>query len=92
MKDNNYWDKKTQELTELEKQMEELNKQKKELGKRIHILKTSLSQHNESKGQRTDTEVYKMFGKSRKDLTDEELRTYNREMQKARRKRQRELS
>lgn len=60
------------------KELEELEKQKKEIAKKIHILKVSLNQHGKhcDNKVRTDTEVYKMFGKKLKDLTPEEYKVY----------------
>lgn len=85
-KDNEYWIAKEMEVKELSRQLEELDNQRKKIMKRINVLKTSLRYHGGYSSDKTNTEIYKMFGKLKKDLTDEELRMYNVERQRAHRK------
>ena len=76
-KKSEYWEAK-------EKKLEELIEQKKEIAKQIHLLKVELNNHKNymPKGIRTDTEVYKMFGKPLNELTKEEYRIYYNARQK----------
>lgn len=71
-----------------EEQLEKLIEQKKELSKQIHLLKVELNNHEKyvPKGTRTNTEVYKMFGKPLNELTKEEYRTYYNARQKINRR------
>lgn len=86
-KDNNHWNEKENELNELLGQLEALNLQRKEIMKKVNSLKTNLRIHGICVSKKTmDTEVYKMFGKAKKDLTDEELKVYNAERQRVHRK------
>ena len=94
-----YWkakEKKLEELTAqrkaIEEQLKKLTEQKKELSKQIHSLQVELNNHKKyaPKGIKTDTEVYKMFGKSLNELTKEEYRIYYNARQRInRRKRKR---
>ena len=66
------WEAKKEELAALEKQREEISK-------RIHLLKVEIRQHEKRHSKHkvnTNTEVYKMFGKPLKDLTEEERKIY----------------
>lgn len=79
MLNNEQWKAKEKEVAELEKQRRELKEQLKEISKKIHILKIDINQHNKSYKEqkvRTDTEVYKMFGKPLSKLTKEEYKEY----------------
>jgi hypothetical protein len=79
MLNSEQWNKKEQEILELTKQLRELDVQRKEVARKIHLIKVSLNQHNKSHKEQkiqTDTEVYKMFGKPLRDLTEEEYKKY----------------
>lgn len=93
MLNNEQWKAKEKEIAELEKQLKELDKQRKEIARKIHTLKVGLNQHNklhkEQKVQ-TNTEVYKMFGKSLKELTKEEYKVYYNARQRINRQKRKE--
>lgn len=82
---NEYWIAKEKEVEKLLEQLEELDNQRKKIMKRLNVLKSSLRYHNGCTSDKTNSEVYKMFGKAKKNLTNEELRIYNTTRQKAHR-------
>lgn len=87
------WEAKEKEVAELEKQLKELDKQRKEIARKIHTLKASMNQHNKLHKEqkvRTNTEVYKMFGKPLKELTKEEYKVYYNARQKINRQKRKE--
>jgi hypothetical protein len=81
-----YWETVAEEITILKRQREELSK-------RIHNLQVRLNNHNKLNKEhktRTDTEVYQMFGKSLKELSQEEYRIYYNARQKINRQKRKE--
>lgn len=93
MLNNEQWKVREQEILELTKQLWELDEQRKEVARKIHLIKNGLNQHNKfykEQKMRTDTEVYKMFGKPLKELTKEEYRIYYNTRQKINRQKRKE--
>ena len=85
MKSNEYW-------KALEKELNGLRTQRDNLSKKIHLMSVELNQHKKCLRNRkidTNSLSYKMFGKILRELTPDELREYNRIMQKNRRARHR---
>lgn len=81
MKSNEYWE-------ALENELNELRVQRDVLSKKIHLMSVELNQHKGCLRNRkidTDSLSYKMFGKIRRELSPDELREYNRIMQRNRR-------
>lgn len=73
------WQAKEKELEQLKAQRNEMKTQLKEISKKIHILSTSIRDHNSYKPHTYDYSnsiVYLMFGKRLKDLTADEHRIY----------------
>ena len=98
MKSNDFWVSMEKELQMLLTQKVSMNQQnsnaeqRKALSKQIHLIKVKLNQHRKVLQYReehpivkTDSIVYKMFGKKLKDLTTEEYRKYNNLQHKLRR-------
>lgn len=79
MLNDRQWKAKEKELLKLQKQLKELDIKRKEVADKIHLLKVGINQHNKKHKERvvkTDTEVYKMFGKPLRELTKEEYKVY----------------
>ena len=79
MLNDRQWKAKEKELLKLQKQLKELDIKRKEIADKIHLLKVGINQHNKKHKERvvkTDTEVYKMFGKPLRELTKEEYKVY----------------
>ena len=79
MLDDKQWKAKEKEVLKLQKQLEELDVKRKNIADKIHLLKVGINQHNKKHKERvikTDTEVYRMFGKPLKELTKEEYKVY----------------
>ena len=85
MLNNEQWKDREQELLELKKQ-------RAEISRKIHELQNLLRQHGKCNGQktRTNTAVYKMFGKKLNELTKEEYKQYYNARQKINRRKRKE--
>ena len=92
MLNNEQWKEKEQEILELTRQLWKLDEQRKEIARKIHIIKVGLNQHSKHNEHniRTNTEVYKMFGKPLKELTKEEYKVYYNARQKINRQKRKE--
>ena len=98
MKPNEYWESLENELIYLKNQRDDLTKnkdnaeQRRYLSKQIRLISTKINQHKklvkyreENPVDTTNTLIYKMFGKSGKELTLDEQREYHRICQRNRR-------
>ena len=97
MKPDEYWESLENELQTLKIQRNNLDKQddaeqRRKLSKQIRLISTKINQHkkiakyrNENPIDMTNTLIYKMFGKSGKELTPDEYREFHRIYQRNRR-------
>ena len=86
MKNNEYWQ-------SLENELIILKNQRDELSRKIHLMSVELRQHKGTLINRkidTSSLCYQMYGKRQKDLTPEQLKEYNRIMQRNRRAKKKE--
>ena len=90
MKSNEYWKTMETELQVMRSKRKEMTKenstteQRQALSKQIHLMSVKINQHNkaakhraENPIDRSNTLVYRMFGKSERDLSPDEYREYN---------------
>lgn len=80
-------------IKELKEKIKEYEDKKKDLSKQIHLTEVGIRQHNNKHKEHktnTDTEVYKMFGKPLKELTEEEYRKYYNARQRINRQKRKE--
>ena len=98
MKSNEYWKTMETELQVMRSKRKEMTKenstteQRQALSKQIHLMSVKINQHNkaakhraENPIDRSNTLVYRMFGKSERDLSPDEYREYNRVQHRLRR-------
>ena len=98
MKSNEYWKTMETELQVMRSKRKETTKenstteQRQALSKQIHLMSVKINQHNkaakhraENPIDRSNTLVYRMFGKSERDLSPDEYREYNRVQHRLRR-------
>ena len=91
MKSNEYWKTMETELQVMRSKRKEMTKenstteQRQALSKQIHLMSVKINQHNkaakhraENPIDRSNTLVYRIFGKSERDLSPDEYREYNR--------------